>query len=515
MEFPQSGRLPLYSAACVRAMDRSLIGSNPGGGLALMELAGLATFELISRERPDARTLSAVAGRGNNGGDAFVVARLALERGLDVRVYPLSETAEGDAALARERYLSAGGTLLSFMPEDFEGSEILVDGIFGTGLSRPIDGPEAAIIAAMRRYRHRGFEHSSNQRTIVALDLPSGLDADTGRIHGCAVEADMTITFIAAKPGLFTGQGATQAGRVFLADLGHQPSHRSRQQPRAMLVSWPKTFLPPRSRSAHKGDYGHVLVIGGSQGFAGAARLAGEAALRVGAGLVSLAAHPMTAGLIGVSRPELMVHAVADALALEPLLARATTVVVGPGLGQDDWALGLFERARQTDRPLIVDADGLNLLATRPDRRDHWLLTPHPGEAGRLLGWTTSEVEANRLEALKELGLRYGATVLLKGAGTLLGSAGACPEIIPAGNPGMASGGMGDVLSGLLGGLIAQGLDLETAARLGVLLHGAAGDLAAKEGGERGLLASDLFPWIRQLLNHPDRFQGYPPCALL
>ena len=515
MDFLRPDRLPLYTASCVKAMDQSLIGARAGGGLALMEEAGQVAFDLICRERPEARTLSAVAGRGNNGGDAFVVARLALEGGLDVRVYPLSESYAGDAALARERYLAAGGTLLPFIPEDFEGAEILIDGLFGTGLNRPIEGPEAAVIAAMGRYRTRGFEYPPNQRTILALDLPSGLDADTGRIHGCAVEADMTVTFLAAKPGLFTGQGATHAGRVFLATLGNPPTLRCTQQPIATLISWPKTFLPPRARSAHKGLFGHVLIIGGSRGYAGAARLAGEAALRVGAGLVSIAAHPETAGMLGMNRPELMVHAVSDPAELEPLLTRATTVVLGPGLGRDDWAAGLYARALQATGPLILDADGLNLLAERPDRRGHWLLTPHPGEAGRLLGWATERVEANRLEALNELGLRFGADILLKGAGTLLGSAERQPEIIPAGNPGMASGGMGDVLSGIVGGLCAQGLKLEAAARFGVLLHGAAGDLAAAEAGERGLLASDLFPWIRQLLNWPPRFQGHPPCTLL
>lgn len=515
MNFPPLKTQPLYSAAHIRAMDGAMISTGHATGLELMERAGAAALELLLAARSEATTLSAVAGQGNNGGDAYVVARLAHLRGLDVRVYSLTQALEGDAARMRDQYLEAGGALLDFIPEDFEGTELLIDGLFGTGLNRPIEGPEAALIMAMNRYRSRGYTHTVNQRTVLALDLPSGLDADRGHVHGVAVEADLTLTFVAAKAGLFTAQGPAHVGEVSLADLGLPHAIRHAHTPCAELSMWPTGEPRPRSRSAHKGCFGHVLVVGGAPGFGGAARLAGEAALRVGAGRVSLATHPTHAQSLGAGRPELMIHGVDHPDALKALLRSATVCVLGPGLGQDRWGRELLAQALRWQGPLIVDADGLNLLKDEPLQRADWVLTPHPGEAARLLGCDTRLIENDRLDAAERLCRRYGGTVVLKGAGSLIASQNQPLRVIPAGNPGLASGGMGDVLSGVIAGLCAQGVSQEAAAPIAVLLHGAAADLAIANEGERGLLASDLFPWLRRLVNHPSLFKGRPPCVSL
>ena len=262
-----------------------------------------------------------------------------------------------------------------------------------------------------------------------------------------------------------------------------------------MLHAW----LPPRSRASHKGDYGHVLVVGGDHGMAGAVRLAGEAAARTGSGLVSIATCLVHAAAIAAARPELMCHGVECARDLRPLLQRASVVAIGPGLGQSAWARDMLAAVLQTHLPLVVDADALNLLAQEPTRRDDWILTPHPGEAARLLGITTEQIQADRLHAVQTLQQRYGGVCVLKGAGSLV----CAPESIAlceVGNPGMASGGMGDVLTGIIAALLAQGLSLVDAACAGVYIHAKAGDRAAQDG-ERGLLASDLMPYLRPLVN--------------
>jgi len=260
--------------------------------------------------------------------------------------------------------------------------------------------------------------------------------------------------------------------------------------------------LPPsRQRNAHKGHYGHVLVVGGDRGMSGAARLAGEAAARSGAGLVSIATRPEHAAMLSVTRPELMAHGVWDEHGLRKLLAGATVVAAGPGLGKSLWARTLLSVLLAEDRPMVVDADALNLLAQAPLRREHWVLTPHPGEAARLLGVSIEAVQADRFRAVVAIQARYGGVCVLKGAGSLVfPGAQQAVALCSAGNPGMASGGMGDVLTGMIAGLLAQGLAPRVAARLGVYLHAAAGDQAAASG-ERGLLAGDLMPGLQRLVN--------------
>ncbi len=497
---PTSDELPyaLYRAEQVREMDRVAIQTYGIPGEELMERAGQAAFALLRERWPDARRILVVCGPGNNGGDGYAVARLALEEGLDPLLVQLGHTARirGEAAIHRQRYLDAGGgeILDTGWPVD---ADVIVDAIFGTGLQRAIGGHWADAIQRIDR----------SGRPVLALDVPSGIHADSGSVLGIAVEAAATISFIGLKQGLFTGAAPDYVGEVFYHALEAPARLFASQIHAARRQDWKRQrgILPARRRTAHKGDFGHVLVIGGNHGMGGAARLAGEAALRCGAGLVSLATRAGHAASIVASRPELMAHGVDDAPDLAPMLERASVIVLGPGLGDDDWAGGLFDAAIAAGRPGVLDADGLNrlaALATPPDLAG-WVLTPHPGEAARLLDTTTREIQADRFAALQALQARFpGATIVLKGTGTLVSAtAGKPPSVCTVGNPGMASGGMGDVLGGAIAALLAQHLPADEAAIAGVCAHGEAGDRAAAERGQRGLLASDLFPWLRRLLN--------------
>jgi NAD(P)H-hydrate epimerase len=338
-------------------------------------------------------------------------------------------------------------------------------------------------------------------RRVLAVDLPSGLDADTGHPHGTAARADATLSFIGRKLGCYVGRGPDYAGLRCYDDLGVPAQAFSGVSAAAELIG-PRhvlAALPRRTRTAHKGRHGHVLVIGGGPGMAGAVRLAGLAALRSGAGLVSVAAHPASVAA-AAGAPELMVTAAATPGDLTRLFERCSVVAVGPGLGTDDWASEMLDAALAAGRPLVVDADALNLLARRTLRRDDWILTPHPGEAGRLLGVDATQVQSDRLGAARELERRYGGTVVLKGAGTIVLSKSAGAAICDRGNPGMAVAGMGDVLTGAAAGIAAQCRDLPLAAAAAVYAHADAGDRAAR-AGERGLLASDVIDALRGSVN--------------
>lgn len=494
---PDTDHLPhaLYRAEQVRALDRAAIQDHGIPGDELMARAGAAAYRLVRTRWPGARHLAVLCGGGNNGGDGYVLARLALLDGLAVEVLGLADPAalSGDARRMADAYLAAGGSVRPFdaLPRR---TDLIVDALLGTGLDRDVQGAWARAIVAAN-------EHLAPK---LAVDIPSGLHADTGRVLGVAVRADATISFIGLKQGLFTGEGPSCCGAVRFSALGIPAVVWSREILSARRIDWSKQaeLLAPRPRSAHKGDFGTVLVVGGAPGMAGAARLAGEAALRTGAGLVAVATHPAHAAVVGAGRPELMCHGVADAAGLDALIDRADVVALGPGLGQGAWGRALYQRVLACQLPLVVDADALNLLATGPQTSARWVLTPHPGEAGRLLRCPTAEIQADRFAAVRNLQGAYGGVAVLKGAGTLVyGASHRPPGVCSAGNPGMASGGMGDALTGMIAALVAQGLHLEDAATAGVTLHAAAGDAAAAQGGERGLLASDLIEAIRPELN--------------
>jgi hydroxyethylthiazole kinase-like uncharacterized protein yjeF len=339
---------------------------------------------------------------------------------------------------------------------------------------------------------------------VLALDVPSGLDADTGAPQGCAVRAAVTVTFVGLKQGLFLGTAIDYVGDLVFAGLGAPAELADRLRPRLerLLPADFRDVRRRRPRSAHKGSNGRLLLVGGAAGMAGAIRLAAEAALRVGAGLVYVATHPDNVTAVLAGRPEIICHGVTAAGDLHPLIDVADGAVLGPGLGQTDWARALYECVLATSLPLVVDADGLNLLSAAPVARGRWALTPHPGEAARLLGSDPAAVQRDRLASVRELARRFDAVVVLKGAHSLVATPDPDqpPRVCDHGNPGMATGGMGDVLAGVIGSLLVQTRELTTSVRAGVLLHAMAGDAAARDG-ERGTLASDLFPHLRRWAN--------------
>ena len=479
--------IKLYRAAQVRELDRITIQERGIPGFELMSRAGAAVFECVRNKWPDAQSVAVFSGSGNNAGDGYIIAGLALKAGLKVYVYAVSEPEmlKGDALTA---YQSYKGTVVPFQVGQTIAADVIVDALLGTGLDRPVTGLYAEAIEAI----------NASPAHVVAVDVPSGLNADTGNVMGCAVKAGCTVTFIGLKQGLFTGQAAEHCGEIVYAKLAVPDDVF--EEVASTVTRVVKSPLPRRDRCSHKGNHGHVLIVGGDQGYSGAARLAGEAALRVGAGLVSVATRTEHSGLMNLNRPELMCHGVTGAGQLSVLLEKASVIVVGPGLGQSDWAKALFDAAINAGKPVVIDADGLNLLANLPATRLDWILTPHPGEAARLLNCSTAEVQQDRFAAVSAMQVRYGGVAILKGAGTLIASEGGL-AVSTTGNPGMASGGMGDVLSGVIAGLLAQGLSLKTAAQQGVYMHGLAADMAAEKDGERGLLASDLMPYLRQLVN--------------
>jgi NAD(P)H-hydrate epimerase len=484
----------IYSTDSVRRIDRLAIEVAGIAGYTLMNRAGHAALELARRSWPDAKRWQIVCGAGNNGGDGYVLARLAAERGIDVHVTALLpiDSLSGDAATACRDFRAAGGAVHQWGGALDGTADLVVDAILGSGLTRKLKGPFAEAVEEMRRH----------ETPVLALDIPSGVSGDTGEVMGCAVRAERTITFVGLKSGLFLADAPDFVGRLSFADLGVPAACRESVAPvlRRIGDDALERALAPRRRGAHKGDFGHLLLVGGAPGMAGAIRLSGEAALRSGAGRVSIATHPAHCSAIAAGRPELMCHGIETEDELSALLARVSTVAIGPGLGTGTWARSLYKAVLASGLPMVVDADGLNLLAEDARKSDHWILTPHPGEAARLLGSSGAAIQRARIDALARLRRRYGGTIVLKGAGTLVSASDGPPWICTAGNPGMATAGMGDVLTGVIGALVAQGSSLEEAAVCGVEVHARAGDAAAGSA-PRGLIASDLLPALRNEVN--------------
>jgi len=493
--FSDTAAKPVFSVAGVRAIDKAAIDGGVVGGYALMTRAAQFALEVALTEFPGVTDWRVLCGGGNNAGDGYVLARLAMAQGISVNTAELADAASlrGDAARARRDFMAEGGRAGPWAGVIEPGSGLLVDAMLGSGLDRDVEGPYRTAVDAVNR----------DDAPVLALDVPTGLHGDTGAVMGATVSADVTATFVGRKAGLYLGAGPDHVGQLRYSALGLPDSCYAGVQPVMQLVapSFVADMLPRRPRQSHKGDFGHVLVIGGAPGMPGAARLAAEAALKSGAGRVSVATHSSSAAVIPSGRPELMCHAVDDAAALAPLLDAATVIAVGPGLGQSDWSAMLLAAAEASGKPLVADADALNLMARGAVRRGERIVTPHPGEAARLLESSAAVVQADRLAALAALKDRLGGTVVLKGNGTLVSSADSVPWLNRSGNPGMASAGMGDVLTGIIAALLAQGLDPESAAVAGVHAHGRAADVAASNGGERGLIASDVLDELRPWLN--------------
>jgi ADP-dependent NAD(P)H-hydrate dehydratase / NAD(P)H-hydrate epimerase len=496
---PDNDRLPaaLYRAEQVRGLDRTAIEQHRIPGIELMGRAGAAAYALLRSLWPDGDRITVLVGGGNNGGDGYIVARLAHQDGLAVRVLHLADPARlrGDALAAHDAYVGEGGVCEPFsrLPRR---PGVVVDALLGTGLERPVSGDWARAID----------ELNATRVPVLAIDIPSGLHANTGAVLGTAVRAQATISFIGLKRGLFTGAGPDHCGAIRFSALDVPAVVYSKEVLSARRIDWAQqsSALPPRRRAAHKGDFGHVLVVGGAPGMSGAVRLAGEAALRAGAGLVTIATHPGHAAFLNMDRPELMVHGVQGPDDLAPLLDRADALVLGPGLGRGDWGRALWRQLERVDLPAVVDADALNLAAESP-QAPSWdglarVATPHPGEAARLLGAGIAEVEADRFASARRLADALGSVLVLKGAGSVIqGRSHRPPAVCSDGNPGMATAGSGDVLSGVIAAMMAQGLEPEEAACSGVCLHAAAGDRAARDG-EKGMLAGDIIAALRAAL---------------
>ncbi|MDI1253650.1 NAD(P)H-hydrate dehydratase [Thermomonas sp.] len=488
----------LYDIDALRLLEARGIERCDDDGFALMARAGEAAWRCVLAHWPQARRIVVACGPGNNGGDGYVLARHAHESGCDVRVLRLFGHAPATplAKQACDEYITSGGRIVEFLDVQaaLADADLVVDALFGIGLSRAPDAATSPLIDAI----------NAQPTPVLALDVPSGVDANTGYTAGAAINALRTLQFIAAHRGLYTGDALEHVGELELATLDLPASLFVGVEASAQTctVDALQAMLPLRARNTHKGRNGHVLCIGGDHGGGGAVLLAAEAALRCGAGLVSVATRSEHVSALLSHRPEVMAHAVASGADLHALFGRADVVAIGPGLGQTEWGRGLFDAVMASNKPRVVDADALNLIAQAPRMlRPCDVLTPHPGEAARLLGCDTSEIQRDRFAAAKLLCERFGAQVVLKGAGTIIASPDARPVVIAAGNPGMAVGGMGDLLTGCIAAMLAQGLSPRDAVIAGPLLHASAGDAASREDGERGLLPSDLLPWLRRLAN--------------
>ncbi|MDP9653127.1 UNVERIFIED_ORG: NAD(P)H-hydrate epimerase [Pseudomonas putida] len=480
----------LYSAAQVRALDASLIAAGTPG-FELMQRAARATWRALVRQWPTANELSVLAGHGNNAGDGYLVAVLAQRAGWAVRVLAVGDPQrlQGDAALAHAEAVSEKVLIEPWKAQSgLRG--IVLDALLGTGLSGEVREPYVGAITAI----------NVSGLPVAAVDIPSGLCADTGRILGLAVQADLTVTFIGLKLGLFTGEAADVVGELLFNDLHADPQLIEGAAFTARRLTAANLPRPAaRAPASHKGRFGHVLLIGGDRGLGGAILLSAQSALRSGAGMVSVATRSEHVAAALARIPEVMVLGTSSANQLMDLLQKVSVLVVGPGLGQAGWGRSLLSAAANAALPQVWDADALNLLAEgRVSLPRDCVITPHPGEAARLLGMSTAQVQADRPAAAHALSKKYSAVVVLKGAGSLV----TCPDgrlaVCHQGHPAMATAGLGDVLAGLLGALLAQGMEPFDAACLAVWLHANAGEQQGKFG--RGLAASDLIPVIRQLL---------------
>jgi len=492
MSFHSSTSQPVYRNSELREIEAAALAAQPSPPL--MERAGLAAAQIARRVGADrGRGVLVIAGPGNNGGDAFVVARHLKAWWYNVDVVFAGDPTKlpADARAAFDAWRDGGGTTQASLPADGHW-DLVVDGLFGIGLQRDLTGAAAALVTAINELGCR----------VLALDVPSGLDSDTGGIRGCAVRADHTATFIGLKPGLLTLHGPDQCGEIHVCTLDLDTPQRSGAVIGDDAI---RAVLPARRANTHKGDYGSVGIIGGAPGMAGAAVLAGRAALQLGAGRVYVGLLGDEARGYDPVQPELMLRPAAEILRLEHL----TALAVGPGLGLSPDAQRLLAQALKVEQPLVLDADALNLLAADPNlqrltaqRTAPTLLTPHPAEAARLLARDTPAVQADRVASAGELAGRYKSAVVLKGAGSICALPDGTWFVNTTGNPGMASAGMGDVLTGFIAALLAQGAEATTALLAAVHLHGAAGDALSAAHGQIGMTAGECIAAARTLLNH-------------
>jgi hydroxyethylthiazole kinase-like uncharacterized protein yjeF len=524
-ETKRGHQVALFSAEQAQKIDALAI-AEAADSYALMKQAGDAVFQTVLAQWPGVRQLLILCGKGNNGGDGFVVARLAAQHGIAVQLVLTCEINElkGAAKQAAEDAFALGLRVIkqadikwpqqsdAFVAgESVIGESVVIDALFGTGLASDIRAPVFSLIEQVNAVK------SAAKLPVVSVDIPSGINATSGALHGIAIRADITVTMIVYKQGLFSGAGPVYSGQVRLAPLSVTDNVLANLTPSSHLVNWQclqkSHFFAKRARDAHKGHFGHVLIAGGDLGMGGAVILAAGAALRSGAGLVSVLTRPEHVSAILARYPEAMVRGVSADQDVQSLLAQADVIVIGPGLGQGQWGEHLLQQVMALSTPVVLDADALNILAKGQMLHNlaqrHSVLTPHPGEAARLLTVETAEIQADRFTASAQLAQRYTSSVVLKGLGSVV-QTGLQVSICQDGNPGMASGGMGDVLSGIMGSVLAQQAAhlpgaMHELVSSSVCLHSAAADIAGKDGTGQdhlaGLLASDVVTTLRALLN--------------
>lgn len=485
-----SALLPVYSVEQVRQAEITAVKDSDISLFNLVERAASAAFEQLQSLELPTQSVLILAGHGNNGADAYTTAAMLIKAGWSVCLQASIAPRPSEELLqAIVKFEQSGGRSSPFNINEITQANVIVDGLLGTGVNGELNDELVSIINAV----------NNSAAWVLSLDVPSGIEPNTGMAKQVAIAADMTLSFGAIKQGLLTSQARHFCGALILADIGLTPFLPKSYLKKLVSKDLPKVFKP-RRRDSHKGKSGKVTVIGGDKGMSGAVRLASEASLRSGAGLVTVVSRPEHQLVICATRPELMFWG-CELVDMEVYLKLgwADVLVIGPGLGMADWGYNLLKAVDLADKPCVIDADALNLLSQFPLTGKSWVLTPHPGEAARLLGVSIAEIEQDRFNAVRQLHTKYGGVIVLKGAGTLIYDGEEC-IVAPVGNPGLASGGCGDVLSGIIGALMAQGYDNMQAACLAVVIHGDAADLAAKEG-ERGMLASDLMPYIHQLVN--------------
>jgi hydroxyethylthiazole kinase-like uncharacterized protein yjeF len=473
----------------------------------LMQRAGEAAFNVLKREWPEVQSIIVVAGNGNNAGDGYILAKLAKQQGINVVITCEQPKREliGDAKQAQLEWLKLGAKTLQFSEVDFTEFDVLVDALLGTGVTGEVKSAFKDVIQQINQ----------TDIPVLSIDLPSGMQANTGQALPVCIKANVTVTFVATKPGLVSGIGKAFCGKLTFADLKIGAEFFGITHSEAQLVDWSMLQrLQARPEHSNKGSFGKLLCIGGNQGMAGAIRLSAESALRCGVGLVKVYCHESSSIGISAGRPEIMLmHK-----NLETALDWCSCIVIGPGLGQDDWAhqqfSRLFEYLKHHPKPLVIDADGLNLLASVADDSNiqntlaglpSLVITPHPGEASQLLNCTIAKIENDRYLASQNIAQKYQSTCVLKGAGTVIQMDGSHQEpqcfVCKGGNPGMATAGMGDLLTGVIGAFLAQGFTSQKAAVYGVCAHAEAGDRVAIQYGQRGMIATDLLQPLRAIVN--------------
>jgi len=499
--------IALYTSSQIRDIELSYAKKFQKGTYPLMEAAGKSAYLQLKSFWPDARKILVLTGKGNNGGDGFILSRLATEERKRVTLcnFCPEGNLKSDSLKAFNRLPRSGINLVEWSElttgetSNLNQFDVIVDAMLGTGIQGAVREPLVEVIKQI------------NQANVpvLAIDVPSGINADTGNLFNCAVKADVTVTFIGHKQGLYTGDSANYRGKVRLLDLSIPLSCYQKHEFSVVSENWTslKYKLKPRIPAAHKGYYGHCQIIGGVEGMSGAVILAATAAARSGSGLTSAWLQNDALSLLA-RQPEIMAKNICIKQIpseVEKLIS-VKSLVVGPGLGQTEWSktwMFLLNKHEQIKaKTKVWDADALNWLAENPSHDELRILTPHPGEAARSLGITSAEINQDRFAASEAIAQKYGGICVLKGSGTIISDSNGMQVVCAVGNPGMATGGMGDVLSGIIGGLLAQGFSLLDAATLGVCIHGEAADRAAGKGLHyRGMLASDLLKQLPSLLN--------------